>query len=58
MRSQIFSEFLLHHGFVIRPIDSVYLGDEARADAIQEPAVMKVCGILCTDKLVSLQKDL
>ncbi len=58
MRSEVFSEFLLHHGFVIRPIDSVYLGDETRADEVEEAEVMKVCGILCTDKLVSLQKDL
>jgi len=27
MRSQIFPEFFLHHGFVIGPVADVHLGD-------------------------------
>ena len=47
MRGQIFSKFLLHHGFVVGPVADVHLGnrvafedDEVGADAVEEPAIV------------------
>ena len=47
MRSEVFSKFLNHHGFVIGPVADVHFGlgvvfedDEVGADAVEEPAVV------------------
>ena len=48
MRSEVFAKLLLHHGFVIRPVADVHLGDrvafegdDVGADAVEEPAVVR-----------------
>src|SRR5215207_5899538 len=47
VRCEVLAELLLHHGFVIGPVTQVHLrlavafeGDNVRADAVEEPAVV------------------
>ena len=47
MRSEVFSEFILHHRFVIGPVAEVHLrnrvafeDDQVRADAVEGPAIV------------------
>ncbi len=66
MRSQILAEFLYHHDFLIGPVADVQLrnrvtfeDNEVGADAVdEEPAVMKVCGVLCIGRLAPFQEEL